>query len=84
MVIADKQKRQLAAVIMLLLAILGLRFELVGMQTLCIATGQLIRKQSWGSAFDLVVALVTLVYPATGIIGVIIAYVEYVLSVQQD
>lgn len=38
------------------------------------------KNKSWGSAFDVFVAIITLVYPATGIIGVIIAYVEYVIT----
>lgn len=84
MMISDKTKQQLLSVIMLLLAALSLQYKVAGVQTLIIATFVLIKKQSWGSAFDLVLALITVIYPATGVIGVIIAYVEYVCAVTQD
>lgn len=42
------------------------------------------KNQSWGSAFDLALALVALIYPATGVVGVIVAYVEYVIAVSKD
>ncbi len=81
---SDKTKRQLVSMAMLFLAVLSLRFDAVGVQVLGIAIGQAMKNQSWGSAFDLALALVTLIYPATSVIGIIVAYVEYVLAVSKD